>query len=195
MKSSRHQSRFICIQALSNYLFTSMTDSLSTILTIQPSQNIDQKFLETLYENAVEHINNLKPVLKTIIKSRRFDNLDYILKSILLLAAHELLIDKMDVGVVINEYVTLTKRFIDDEGDYKLVHKVIHDLNQAQIRHSKQRAQEAFSSETVITEQSELLVECNTQSADVECNTQSAYSVDTPVISMSDCVSVAAISV
>lgn len=131
MKSSRHQSRFIAIQSLANYLFTNMDDSLETVLSIQHAQNIEHEYLKALYQNTLSSVDTLKPIISSIMK-KNFEHLDYILKAILYLASYELLISKLDVGIVINEYVTLTKRFIDDL-DYKLVHKVIHDLNQNKL--------------------------------------------------------------
>lgn len=137
MKSSRHQSRFIAIQALANYLFTNMDDSLETVLGIQHAENIDTDYLQTLYQQTLSMLASLKPLIVNTIK-KNFDHLDYILQSVLYLATYELTVTKLDIGIVINEYVTLTKRFVDDL-DYKLVHKVIHDINQNQrIVHASQ---------------------------------------------------------
>lgn len=129
MKTSRHQARFLAAQALSSYLVTGMDNSLDTVSQIQSTLRTDTKFLKILYDKTIEQIEILKPILTNIIKTKKFDQLDYILQAILYLASYELIILKTSVGIVINEYVMITKRFIDSI-DYKLVHKILHDINQ-----------------------------------------------------------------
>lgn len=132
MKTSRHQARFLAAQALSSYLVTGMNNSLDTVSQIQSTLRTDTKFLHLIYEKTIEQLEILKPILTNIIKTKKFDQLDYILQAILYLSAYELIILKTSVGIVINEYVMITKRFVDSI-DYKLVHKIIHDINQGLI--------------------------------------------------------------
>ncbi len=129
MKTSRHQARFLAAQALSSYLVTGMQNSLDTVSQIQNILRTDMKFLTDLYEKTIEKIDTFKPMLDNIIKTKKFEQLDYIIQAILYLAVYELIHLQTSVGIVINEYVMITKRFMDSI-DYKLVHKIIHDINQ-----------------------------------------------------------------
>lgn len=127
-KSSRHQSRFVAVQAVANYLFTNKTNALDPLLSVNKESRIDIDFTTHLYAQTLPHIDSWREILPTVIKAKTFSNLDMILQSLIFLGIYELVIDKLDIGIVINEYVTLTKRFFDD-SEYKFIHGVLHEIS------------------------------------------------------------------
>ncbi|MBD5423402.1 MAG: transcription antitermination protein NusB [Mycoplasma sp.] len=67
-----------------------------------------------------------KMIIKYIREDWSWDRLDPLIRAILLCASVELW--KLDIGIVSNEYVEITKDFIPDDKSYKFVNKMIDNI-------------------------------------------------------------------
>lgn len=125
-KPSRHQTRFVCVQAIIQGMLTDFKNSIEDYLTYSRI-SIDEEFCKKLYEIVFKNGDYFSQLLTEKVKNRKFDAIDISLKAILFAATAELFYLNTDKPVVISEYVTLTKRLTAD-SNYKFVHAVIDSL-------------------------------------------------------------------
>lgn len=84
-----------------------------------------------LYDITVETVNNkqsyIDAINKTLKKDWDFARLGYLEQAILLMAVRELDTQHTSKNIIINEAITLTKQYCDDES-YKLINGVLDNL-------------------------------------------------------------------
>ena len=126
-KKSRHQTRFVLIQAIYQHIITQTGIDLYEFLRESKVEKVDVDFINELHSGVLEKMDEMMIVLKKVIKKHKFDNLDITVKAILLCGFYEIMYKKLSKAIVINEYVSLTKRF-HESGEYKFVHAVLDSL-------------------------------------------------------------------
>ncbi|MGN1344267.1 MAG: transcription antitermination factor NusB [Traorella sp.] len=122
---SRHTLRETAMTCLYQYFL--LNQDIKTIVYENAGNEIDP-FLYTVTIDAIKHkdyyINSINNVLT---EDWEFDRLGCIEKAILLMAAAELDFETASKAVVIDEAVTLSKKYCD-EDTYKLINGVLDRL-------------------------------------------------------------------
>lgn len=126
-KISRHQTRFVAIQAITQAIYTNFTSSLQDFLATSNITNIDFDFFDKLYKLVSKHGQLLTQILQKTMISRDFNTLSAPLRAIFYTSLAEMLYLRTPVPVLINEYVILTKRLCEP-WEYKMVHGVLNAL-------------------------------------------------------------------
>lgn len=125
---SRHQTRFVSVQAVIQGIMTDFTKPLSEYLQTATIK-IDENFCAQIYDIVQKHGEFLSQILTNHIKTKPFHLFNTALKAIFFCALAELYYIHTDKKIVINEYILITKRLIGDTS-YKLVNAVLDGLKE-----------------------------------------------------------------
>ncbi len=137
-KTSRRSARIVIVQSLYHHQLNEM--SLESILEyIAEIYSNTEKYgcylkipadLKFVYANLPYAINNFSEVLELYreYSFRQLDKITYVEKSILVLAATELLTDKTDVKVIINEAIEVAKTYGGSDS-YIFINSILHKLS------------------------------------------------------------------
>lgn len=124
--NSRHKLREIAMTCLYQH-FLLQKDIKQCVYDNSDSNNIDP-FLYTVTIDAIQYkdvyIENINNALRD---DWTFERLGYVERAILLMAACELDLETAPKAIIINEAVTLAKKYCDDET-YRLINGVLDRL-------------------------------------------------------------------
>ena len=103
------------------------------------SEESTERFANELFEGAARHVKELDALIGQHCDNWRFERLAAIDRAILRLAIHEVLIAKLPLRVIINEAVSLAKKFSgDDSGAF--VNGILDAASKAHIKTSGARS-------------------------------------------------------
>ena len=116
--ATRHQARAAVVGLLYAYDLgnTEIAKFAEEILEDKKIRNKQREFSNKLFLGTIEHLDEIDSEIKKHLKGWDFDELGRIEKAILRLGAYEILIDKNDQAVVINEAIELAKELADDKS-------------------------------------------------------------------------------
>ena len=116
--ATRHQSRTAVVGLLyaydlGNENISSFTDD---ILEEGKIRNKQREFSHGLFNGTIEHLAFLDQEIISHLKEWDYDGIGKVEKAIMRLAAYEILIDKTDKAIIINEAVELAKTLADEKS-------------------------------------------------------------------------------
>ncbi len=116
--ATRHQARAAVVGLLYAYDLgnSEIEKFFADILEEKKIRNKQREFSAKLFKGTVENLAVIDEAIKKQLKEWSFDELGKIEKSILRLAAYEILIDNNDKAIVINEAIELAKELADDKS-------------------------------------------------------------------------------
>jgi N utilization substance protein B len=116
--ATRHQARAAVVGLLYAYDLGNETigDFFEDILEEKKIRNKQREFSSGLFKGTIENLDTVDKQIKEHLKSWNFDDLGKIEKAILRLATYEIVVDKNDKAVVINEAIELAKELADDKS-------------------------------------------------------------------------------
>lgn len=124
---NRHQLRELAMTCLYQS-FLLKKDIKSVVFENMKEKNQVDPFLYAITIDACENINYYIDKINSVLKEDwQFDRLGYVEQAILVMAASELTFETAQKPIVIDEAVTLAKKYCDDET-YKLINGVLDRL-------------------------------------------------------------------
>lgn len=124
---NRHQLRELAMTCLYQS-FLLKRDIKSVVFENMKEKNQVDPFLYAITIDACENINYYIDKINSVLKEDwQFDRLGYVEQAILVMAASELTFETAQKPIVIDEAVTLAKKYCDDET-YKLINGVLDRL-------------------------------------------------------------------
>jgi len=116
--ATRHQAREAVIGLLYAYDLGNIEISnyFDDILEERKIRNKQREFSAKLFKGTIDNLELIDNEIKKHLKDWSFDELGKIEKSILRLGGFEILVDKNDKAVVINEAIELAKELADDKS-------------------------------------------------------------------------------
>lgn len=124
---NRHQLRELAMTCLYQS-FLLKRDIKSVVFENMKEKNQVDPFLYAITIDACENINYYIDRINSVLKEDwQFDRLGYVEQAILIMAASELTFETAQKPIVIDEAVTLAKKYCDDET-YKLINGVLDRL-------------------------------------------------------------------
>lgn len=124
---NRHQLRELAMTCLYQS-FLLKRDIKSVVFENMKEKNQVDPFLYAITIDACENINYYIDKINSVLKEDwQFDRLGYVEQAILIMAASELTFETAQKPIVIDEAVTLAKKYCDDET-YKLINGVLDRL-------------------------------------------------------------------
>ena len=124
---NRHEQRIIAMKSIYQHLLLDK-DIRKCVYECMDGCNEIDGYLYSLTigtaENKEKYIDMINPLLR---KDWSFDRLSILEQTILLIAFQEILVNETQKAIVINEAVTLAKKYCDEDA-YKLLNGVIDQL-------------------------------------------------------------------
>jgi len=116
--ATRHQAREAVIGLLYAYDLGNIEISnyFDEILEERKIRNRQREFSAKLFKGTIDNLELIDNEIKNHLKDWDFEELGKIEKSILRLGAFEIVVDKNDKAVVINEAIELAKELADDKS-------------------------------------------------------------------------------
>jgi len=116
--ATRHQARAAVVGLLYAYDLgnTEISKFFEDILEEKKIRNKQREFSAKLFKGTIDNLDTIDSEIKKHIKGWDFDELGRIEKAILRLATYEILIDKNERPIVINEAIELAKELADDKS-------------------------------------------------------------------------------
>ncbi len=116
--ATRHQARKAVVGLL--YAYDLGNDGIEKfadeILEEDKIRNKQRDFSRKLFKGTVENLEELDREIKKHLESWDYDNIGKVEKAILRLGAYEIVVDKNDRAIVINEAIELAKELADDKS-------------------------------------------------------------------------------
>jgi len=116
--ATRHQARAAVVGLL--YAYDLGNDTIGNffedILEEKKIRNKQREFSYKLFSGTIENLETIDNEIKKHLKGWDFNELGKIEKAILRLGVYELLIDKNDKAIVINEAIELAKELADEKS-------------------------------------------------------------------------------
>ncbi len=116
--ATRHQARAAVVGLL--YAYDLGNEDISKffedILEEKKIRNKQREFSANLFKGTVDNLNVVDEAIKQHLKDWDFDELGKIERAILRLAAYEIVVDKNNKSIVINEAIELAKELADDKS-------------------------------------------------------------------------------
>lgn len=116
--ATRHQARKAVVGLL--YAYDLGNDGIEKfadeILEEDKIRNKQRDFSRKLFKGTIENLEELDREIKKHLESWDYDNIGKVEKAILRLGAYEIMIDKNDRAIVINEAIELAKELADDKS-------------------------------------------------------------------------------
>ena len=128
--ATRHQARAAVVGLLYAYDLGNDTigDFFEDILEEKKIRNKQREFSSHLFKGTIENLSFIDEKIKKHLKSWEFDKLGRIEKAILRLGAFEILIDKNNKAIIINEAIELAKE-LADEKSYQIINGVLDAID------------------------------------------------------------------
>ena len=95
-----------CLSTFEEFYTISDDEDLNNILNHQ-----ERKQGVSLFERTLDNYQTIRELIKSKLLKRKFENLDKIVSTLLLLGATELIYPKSDPVKIINEYVLMAKKY------------------------------------------------------------------------------------
>ena len=116
--ATRHQARAAVIGLLYAYDLGNIEISkfADEILEDKKIRNRQREFSYKLFSGTIDNLDIIDTNISKHLKSWSFDDLGKIERAILRLGVYEILIDKNDKAIVINEAIELAKELADDKS-------------------------------------------------------------------------------
>jgi N utilization substance protein B len=116
--ATRHQARAAVIGLLYAYDLGNreIGKFFEDILEEKKIRNKQREFSAKLFKGTIDNINFLDEEIKKHLKGWDYNEIGRIEKAILRLGAYEILIDKNDRAIVINEAIELAKELADEKS-------------------------------------------------------------------------------
>ena len=116
--ATRHQARAAVVGLLYAYDLGNVEISkfADEILEDKKIRNKQREFSYKLFLGTIENLDYIDKEIKKHLKGWDFDEIGKIEKAILRLGAFEILVDKNDRAIVINEAIELAKELADDKS-------------------------------------------------------------------------------
>jgi len=116
--ATRHQARAAVIGLLYAYDLGNIEIGkfFEDILEEKKIRNKQREFSAKLFKGTIENLETLDNEIKKHLKGWDYDEIGRIEKAILRLGAYEILIDKNDRAIVINEAIELAKELADEKS-------------------------------------------------------------------------------
>jgi len=116
--ATRHQARAAVVGLLYAYDLGNIEISkfADEILEDKKIRNKQREFSYKLFLGTIENLDYIDKEIKKHLKGWDFDEIGKIEKAILRLGAFEILVDKNDRAIVINEAIELAKELADDKS-------------------------------------------------------------------------------
>ncbi len=128
--ATRHHARAAVVGLL--YAYDLGNDTIGNffedILEEKKIRNRQREFSAHLFKGVIDNLDFLDNMIKKHLKSWEFDKLGRIEKAILRLGAFEILIDKNDKPIIINEAIELAKE-LADEKSYQIINGVLDAID------------------------------------------------------------------
>ena len=118
----------MCVQALYQGLLTHFDVLLETFIKANIVEKVDNNFVHKIYYGVKDNLYLLTHMISNALNRKKLEHIGILQQAILYAAAYEYYFDKLDKGILIKEYVTLTKRFTTAQ-EYKLIHACINNLS------------------------------------------------------------------
>ena len=116
--ATRHQARAAVVGLL--YAYDLGNEDISKffedILEEKKIRNKQREFSAKLFKGTVDNLDVVDEAIKKHLKDWDFDELGKIERAILRLAAYEIVVDKNNKSIVINEAIELAKELADDKS-------------------------------------------------------------------------------
>lgn len=123
---NRHEMRVLAMEALYKHLLTGK-DIRACVFDLTRTNHING-YLYSLTMGTCEHENDYEKLISEHLrKDWTFDRLSKLEQAILLMSTQEILENQTEKPVVINEAVTLAKKYCDDNS-YKLINGILDRL-------------------------------------------------------------------
>ncbi|MEG0520367.1 MAG: transcription antitermination factor NusB [Erysipelotrichaceae bacterium] len=123
---NRHQLREVAMTCLYQHLL--LNKDIKQVVFDNSEANEVDPFLYTITIDAVTYKDiYIEKLNKALKKDWQFDRLGFVEQAILLLACCELDLETTQKPIIIDEAITLTKKYCDEET-YKLVNGVLDQL-------------------------------------------------------------------
>ena len=116
--ATRHQARKAVVGLL--YAYDLGNDGIEKfadeILEADKIRNKQREFSQKLFKGTIEHLDEIDREIIKHLESWDYDKIGKVEKAILRLGAYEIMIDKNDRAIVINEAIELAKELADDKS-------------------------------------------------------------------------------
>jgi N utilization substance protein B len=116
--ATRHQSRTVVVSLLYAYdVGNENIESFSEdILEDKKIRNKQKEFALKLFNGTIKHLNFIDEKIEKHLKEWSLNRLGSMERSILRLAAYEIIIEKTNEAIIINEALELSKEFASDQS-------------------------------------------------------------------------------
>jgi len=116
--ATRHQSRTAVVGLLYAYDLgnENISDFTDEILEEGKIRNKQREFSHGLFNGTIENLEMLDKEIQDHLKDWDYDGIGKVEKAIMRLGAYEILIDKTDKAIIINEAVELAKELADEKA-------------------------------------------------------------------------------
>ena len=139
--ATRHQARAAVVGLLYAYDLgnEAISDFFEDILEERKIRNKQREFSNHLFKGTIENLDYIDNEIKKHLKGWDFEKIGRIEKAILRLGAYEILIDKNDRAVVINEAIELAKELADEKSP-KFINGILDAIgkDKEQIENNKE---------------------------------------------------------
>ncbi len=116
--ATRHQARTAVVGLLYAYDLGNKEISTFTddILEEDKIRNRQREFSHTLFDGTIKNLETIDAEIKKHLRSWDYDSIGKVEKSIMRLAAFEIMIEGTDKRIIINEAIELAKALADDKS-------------------------------------------------------------------------------
>jgi len=116
--ATRHQAREVVVVLLYAYDMGNkdIENFMLDILEERKIRNKQKEFAIKLFNGVLESLEVLDYELNKHLKKWNIDKISFVDKAILRLGAYEIMFDKLDCAIIINEAIELSKRLCSDSS-------------------------------------------------------------------------------
>jgi N utilization substance protein B len=116
--ATRHQVRTAVVGLLYAYDLgnTEIAKFQDEILEEDKIRNKQREFSHMLFAGTIEHLETLDTEIQKHLKEWDYDGIGKVEKAIMRLGAYEILVEKTDRAIIINEAIELAKELADDKA-------------------------------------------------------------------------------
>jgi len=154
--ATRHQSRTAVVGLL--YAYDLGNENIGNfkdeILEEGKIRNKQREFSHGLFNGTIENLGMLDKEIKLHLTGWDYDGIGKVEKAIMRLAAYEILVDKTDKAIIINEAVELAKTLADDKSP-QFINGVLDALGTQKVdaKIAEDKAEDETSSEDIKKEE------------------------------------------
>jgi N utilization substance protein B len=116
--ATRHQARTAVVGLLYAYDLgnTEIAKHSDDIFEADKIRNRQREFSRRIFNGTIEHLPTLDAAIESHLKEWDYSKIGKVEKAILRLGAYEILIEKTDRAIIINEAVNLAKELADEKS-------------------------------------------------------------------------------